>query len=124
MRRIRELYLKDSAVTIVLIGKCTWARRYVDWEIQASLRQGETIKPNGLFGIELPSYNNNIYPERLNMNLLQNDEQEDCYARVISYPKRKDTLKNAIEDAFQARTKRRNIIVNPRNRYKYNRHCE
>ena len=31
-RRIRELYLKDSTVTIVLIGKCTWARRYVDWE--------------------------------------------------------------------------------------------
>ena len=124
MRRIRELYLKDSTVTIVLIGKCTWARRYVDWEIQASLRQGETIKPNGLLGIKLPSYNNNGYPERLNMNLLQDDEQEDCYARVINYPKRKDTLKNAIEDAFQARTKRRHLIVNPRDRYKYNRHCE
>ena len=33
MRRIRELYLKDSTVTIVLIGKCTWARRSIDWEI-------------------------------------------------------------------------------------------
>ena len=31
MRRIRELYLTDSTVTIVMIGKCTWARRYVDW---------------------------------------------------------------------------------------------
>jgi hypothetical protein len=28
MRRI-----KDSTVTIVLIGKCTWARRSIDWEI-------------------------------------------------------------------------------------------
>jgi len=35
MIRIRELYLVDSTVTIVLIGKCTWARKYVDWEIQS-----------------------------------------------------------------------------------------
>ncbi|MGJ8686513.1 MAG: TIR domain-containing protein, partial [Spongiibacteraceae bacterium] len=35
MKRIRELYLKDSTVTIVLVGKCTWARRFVDWEVQA-----------------------------------------------------------------------------------------
>ena len=28
LRRIRELYIKDSTVTLVLIGKCTWARRY------------------------------------------------------------------------------------------------
>ena len=56
MRRIRELYLGDSTVTILLIGKCTWARRYVDWEIQASLRSGETVTPNGLLGIKLPSY--------------------------------------------------------------------
>ena len=55
MRRIRELYLKDSTVTIVLIGKCTWARRYVDWEVQASLRRGETVIPNGLIGIVLVS---------------------------------------------------------------------
>ena len=25
MQRIRQLYLQDSTVTIVLIGKCTWA---------------------------------------------------------------------------------------------------
>ncbi len=55
MRRIRESYLKDSTVTIVLIGKCTWARRYIDWEIQASLRHGVTVTPNGLLGIKLPS---------------------------------------------------------------------
>lgn len=34
MQRIRKLYLKDSTVTIVLIGKCAWARRYVDWEFK------------------------------------------------------------------------------------------
>ena len=123
MRRIRELYLKDSTVTIVLIGKCTWARRYVDWEIQASLRHGETVTPNGLLGIKLPSYKKNGYPDRLNKNLKQDEKQEDCYARVIDYPKRKDTLASGIEDAFQARNSRAYLIVNPRDRFKYNRTC-
>lgn len=123
MRRIREAYLKDSTVTIVLIGKCTWARRYVDWEIQASLRHGETVTPNGLLGIKLLSYNKSGYPDRLNKNLKQNDQQKDCYARVIDYPTRKDTLANGIEDAFQARTSRAHLIVNPGDRFKYNRTC-
>ncbi len=122
MSRIRELYLRDSSVTIVLIGKCTWARRYVDWEIQASLRHGETVTPNGLLGIKLPSYRKSGYPDRLNKNLKQ-EEQEDCYARVIEYPTRKDTLANQIADAFQARTNRVGLIDNPRDRFKNNRTC-
>src|SRR5882724_13225766 len=32
MQRIREMYIQDSTVTIVLIGSCTHSRRYVDWE--------------------------------------------------------------------------------------------
>jgi len=125
MHRIRELYLKDSTVTIVLIGKCTWARRYVDWEIQASLRHGVTITPNGLLGIKLPSYDKKYsgYPPRLNKNLKQDEKQEDCYARVIDYPQRKDTLASYIEDAFQARTERAHLIVNSRERFLYNRTC-
>jgi MTH538 TIR-like domain (DUF1863) len=55
MGRIRADYIKDSTVTIVLAGKCIWARRYVDWEIQASLRAGQTVSPNGLLGLKLLS---------------------------------------------------------------------
>ena len=53
MSRIRQLYLQDSTVTIVLVGKCTWARRFVDWELQSGLRRGQTVTPNGLLGIVL-----------------------------------------------------------------------
>lgn len=124
MRRIRELYLKDSTVTIVMLGKCTWARRYVDWEIQASLRSGEIVKPNGLLGVKLPSYDDEAYPNRLNKNLKEKDsDQEDCYARVINYPRSKDTLATWIEDAFSARKNRKDLIVNPRDRFSYNRTC-
>lgn len=123
MRRIRELYLKHSTVTIVLIGKCTWARRYVDWETQASLRHGETVTPNGLLAIVLPSAGKKpIPPDRLKKNL-KGENSDEGYARWYWYPKRKDTLTNWIEDAFQTRTSRAHLIVNPRDRFKYNRTC-
>ena len=54
MQRIRELYLTDSTVTIVMIGKCTWARRFVDWEIASTLQNDRKNKRSGLFGIGLP----------------------------------------------------------------------
>src|SRR4051794_5731723 len=70
MRRIRQVYLKDSTVTLLMIGRCTWARRYVDWELQASLRQGEMTLPNGLLGIKLPSFSEEVsFPNRFNLNL-------------------------------------------------------
>ena len=120
MRRIRELHLQDSTVTLVLIGKCTWARRYVDWEIQSSLRHGETVIPLGLLGIVLPSAGKNpIAPNRLKINLNGNKG----YARLYWYPKSANTLKTCIEDAFQVRTSKAHLIANPRERFAYNKQC-
>jgi MTH538 TIR-like domain (DUF1863) len=125
MSRIRELYLKGSSVTLVLMGRCTWARRYVDWEIQASLRSGATTTPNGLLGIKLPSFpiQGGSFPNRFNLNLKRSDQQEDCYARWIEYPSSIDTLVEAIEAAYQRRTTHVRWINNPRDRLKYNRPC-
>jgi hypothetical protein len=81
MRRIREVYLQDSTVTIVLIGRCTWARRYVDWEIQASLRQGAYTTPNGLLGVVLASAGPQpTPPPRLQLNL-RGYNGDEGYAR-------------------------------------------
>ncbi|WP_104400238.1 TIR domain-containing protein [Vibrio penaeicida] len=124
MRRIRELYLSSSTVTLIMLGQYTWARKYVDWEIQSSLKNTSLSKPNGLLGIKLPSYTGEGYPDRLNLNLLQNNEQLDCYARVIDYPTRKDTLFNAIDDAFERRDTHKSWILNPRERFTYNRSCK
>ncbi|MCE7518230.1 TIR domain-containing protein [Halomonas titanicae] len=125
MNQIRQLYLGNSTVTLVMLGKCTWARRYVDWEIQSSLRQGEITTPNGLVAIKLPSFEKDqkILPERLSNNLLQNGSHEDCYARCIEYPRTTEQLVNAIEAAYQRRTTHRKWIVNPRDRMSYNRKC-
>lgn len=117
MRRVRQLYLRDSTVTIVLIGPCTWSRRFVDWEIQASLRRSANGHPNGLIGILLDPRIHPRLPPRLAAN------RASGYARYHYYPKNVATLESWIEDAYLARVTRRAKIVNPRERYKYNRSC-
>src|SRR5262249_35215265 len=107
-----------ASVTIVMIGRCTWARRYVGWEIQSSLRQGLTVPPpNGLLGIVLPSAGQTpVPPSRLQANI------ESGYAQWYWYPQDAGSLSNMIETAFQART-RTHQIVNPRDRFYNNRMC-
>ncbi|MBE9056799.1 TIR domain-containing protein [Sphaerospermopsis sp. LEGE 08334] len=123
MRRIRENYLNDSTVTICLIGQCTWARRYVDWEIQASLRHNKNTLPNGLLGIILPSASKNFtIPERLAKNIL-GENNDEGYACCYHYPQRKDSLANLIEKAYQARFTKTHLINNPPVKFLYNRTC-
>lgn len=125
MRRIREKYLTDSTVTIVLLGKCTWARKYVDWEVAATLRNDPKNKRSGLLGVTLPSAGSTPkHPERLEDNLPRSDGS-DGYARWIKYPAYPFTLKRWIEDAFGARnnSSRYNVLNNTRPLFKYNRHC-
>jgi hypothetical protein len=117
MRRIRELYLQDSTVTLVLIGKCTWARRFVDWEVQASLRQPKNGYPNGLVAVQLwESYT--TLPNRVNLNV------DSGYAKFYKYPGSSNSLTNMIDEAWDARSDRANLIKNPRDRFSYNRQCE
>jgi hypothetical protein len=36
MDKIRDDFLADSTVTLVMVGKCTWSRKSVDWEVYSS----------------------------------------------------------------------------------------
>lgn len=69
MRRIREDFLTGSSCTIVLCGAETYKRKYVDWEIKATLD-----KCHGLIGLILPSVitrllGGPLLPPRLEDNL-------------------------------------------------------
>lgn len=122
MGRIRENYLKDSTVTIVLLGSCTHSRRYVDWEIKSSLRQGN-YTPNGLISIVLPRQNNSAnLPPRFSANW--NQEHSNCYGRYWSYPTTGNQLGEWIDDAYNARTSRSNLIINSQDMMKYNASCK
>ncbi len=55
---IRDDYLKNSSVTIVLLGKCTKHRKHIDWEIGSSMINGSINKVSGIVVIEVPNKNN------------------------------------------------------------------
>ena len=49
-RCIRESYITGTSCTIVLCGPTTYQRKFVDWEIKATLD-----KQHGLIGVNLPT---------------------------------------------------------------------
>lgn len=110
MRRIREHNLRGSSCTIVLCGANTWRRKYVDWEINASLTQ-----QMGLVGVWLPTLpllqnNGTNKPARLQDNI------DSGYAVWVSWgdvAANANVLTDAIERA-NAASKR--LIENSRPR--------
>lgn len=113
-RRIRELYLSDSTVTILLLGGCTWGRKFVDWEISSSLRNDTSNKRSGLLAYPLPSRNNRAtLPVRVADNW-RKDDQAGSYARYLSYPASAMVLRSNIESAFGDRTTKGDLVVNGR----------
>ena len=94
-RRIRDNHIAGAEVTIVLIGKCTWQRKHVDWEISASLIDRQNNHRNGMIGILLPHHpdygkapqdrNPHLIPPRLADNI----GGQNPFAIVYDWPKRR-----------------------------------
>jgi hypothetical protein len=108
MRRIRENYIMGSSCTVVLSGSNTYERKYVDWEILATLE-----RQHGLIGAKLPTapvtpQNTVVAPARLHDNI------ESGYALWVTWEQitaDAQTLSTYIEQA-NARAKR--LLVNTR----------
>lgn len=110
MQRIREHHLAGSSCTIVLCGALTPQRKYVDWEIEASLNQ-----QMGLVAILLPTihgYPNGgtAKPLRLQDNIDSGYAPWALWQDVMSVPGR---LGQLIEDA---NGRSRSLIKNNRQR--------
>ncbi len=63
IRKIREDYITGSSCTVVLCGAQTPYRKFVDWEIKATLD-----KEHGLIAVQLPTNQGFIVPSRLHDN--------------------------------------------------------
>ncbi|MDE0426115.1 MAG: TIR domain-containing protein [Candidatus Poribacteria bacterium] len=111
---IRDDYLQDSTVTVVLIGTETWKRKHVDWEIAASISHTKASDRSGLIGIFLPAhcdygrdkYNPYIIPPRLYRNA------ECGYAKLYDWHTNPNLVQAWIHEAFKRR-KQENL--NPHN---------
>ncbi|RCK33945.1 hypothetical protein TH9_05915 [Thalassospira xiamenensis] len=114
MRCIRERHLLGSSCTIVLCGENTWRRKYVDWEIYASL-----VQKMGLVGVWLPTLplqpNNGTYkPARLQDNIDSNYTPWISWNDIVTNP---TVLTDAIENANAAS---KSLIDNSRARMERN----
>lgn len=105
-QKIRDEYLRNSTVTVVLIGAETWKRKHVDWEISSSIRQTQYSSRSGLLGILLPShpsygkesYDPGIVPPRLH------DNQVCDYAKIYDWSNDPSTVQNWIHQAYLDRS--------------------
>jgi hypothetical protein len=52
---IRDEYLRDSEVTILLCGTETRYRKHIDWELKSSMIDGRTNRRSGILVIDLPT---------------------------------------------------------------------
>ena len=103
-RQIRDDFIADATVTIVLIGPRTWQRKHVDWEIHASLRDTDHNERCGLLGILLPDhpnfrrrpYNLHLIPQRLAYNCAGNAP----YARIRYWTQQPGEVQSWIRKAF------------------------
>lgn len=112
-QQIREKYLRNTTVTIVLVGRETWKRRFVDWEIAASLRKTSTSLSSGLLGITLPSAAN--FPgKKPPARLADNIDVRNGYAVWWKYPTDAQSLADMIEKAHDARTSKPQLRDNSR----------
>lgn len=136
-RLIRDDYVRDCTVCVVLIGPNTYGRKHVDWEIAAALNY-KTGGYSGLIGILLPeipmydapqdinyllkrisnpelppkqTYNFDILPTRLADNVTSG------YADIYTWDwlcADATRVKNAIENAFNKRNSYDHLIKNSR----------
>ena len=89
-QKIRDEYIRDATLTIVLIGPCTWQRKHVDWEIGSSIRKTKINPRCGLLGILLPNHpdyrKKGLNPRLIPPRLADNCKDEDPYALIHRWP--------------------------------------
>lgn len=115
-QKIRDEYLRDSTVTVVLIGAETWQRKHIDWEIGASIRSTQYNPRSGLIGILLPSFpqskNANIKDIRHTIPPRLYDNIQCGFSKIYNWNNDPKIVHDWIHEAF----KRRNNIT-PDNSY-------
>ena len=103
---IRDEYLRDSTVTVVLVGAHTWQRKFVDWEIGSSIRQTKHSSRSGLLGILLPTYDPGRDPTKYNRYTIPPrlyDNIKCGFAKIYNWSEDPSEVQGWIHDAFKRR---------------------
>lgn len=132
--KIRDEFIANATVTVVLVGNGTWRRKYVDWEIASSIRDTKNNSRTGLIGVLTPFYSIGYNCVNENMKFSEDntvynkstipprlwDNIESGFAKIYSwnYFTNGANLARIIDDAY----KRRYEVQpdNSRDAYEYN----
>jgi hypothetical protein len=125
-QQIRDRFLRDSTVTVVLVGSETWKRKHVDWEIGSSLRKTAYSSRSGLVGILLPthpSYGTGKYdiytsPPRLHDNI------QNGFAKMYQWSEQPYQVQGWIHEAYTRRNSLLGLPDNSRDTFRNNRSGE
>lgn len=106
---IRDEYLSDTSVTILLVGPNTRHRKHVDWELYSSMYDGKVNKKSGIVVVMLPetgcngchipyaNEKNQIYPEI--SNWVSVDSRSEYERRYPDMPER--IIDNLMKDGVK-----------------------
>ena len=86
---IRDDYLKDSSITIILVGQNTKNRKHVDWEIYSSMHDGIANKKSGILVINLPTISQSM---RVANHEEKNLLPSDIIWKIVSTPQEFESL--------------------------------
>ena len=123
--KIRDEHIAEATVLLVLIGRHTWSRKFVDWEIGSALNKSKNNSRCGVLGIVLPDHpdygKRHLDPDLLPQRLVSNVGGEDPYVRVYHWPD--DGSLSVVRDWVDVAFQRRNGTPpnNYSKRYKNNR---
>jgi hypothetical protein len=93
-RKIREEFIFGTSITILLCGVDTWKRRWIDWEIHATLEY-----EHALLGIALPTCRLDANKKILTPNRFY-ENWESNYAVWMGWTNDPIVLQNQIEAAI------------------------
>lgn len=108
----RKMY--NCSVTVILVGEKTGHRKWIDWEIWASLRSykhpydpQKSFRPNGLLAVFLPSNSYSI-PDRLQDNI------DSGYVVCMDWEDLETEFQEKVELAYKNRNSAKSRIRNKR----------
>jgi hypothetical protein len=78
--------------TLVLVGKNTWGRKYVDWEISATLQKNHGLIGVSLRSAPLTSEGKITVPDRLHDNIQSGYALWAAWAQVVASTQALNTL--------------------------------
>lgn len=112
-KEIRDNYINDASVLILLCGKETKNRKFIDWELHAAMYNSDEKPKLGILVINLPSINhmNSVHAnDNEEKSIVSNNTNWVKYTTRKEYEDNYPFMPSRIIDNFESATKDSTIV--------------